>query len=96
MIEVLSLATSAGNDTLIAVARQVDLNDKNEERLLRKEIRFEQRAQSEKATQLEARAAELAAQGKVEKAQRKLEKAAHLRARSAVFAQLREVLAAAL
>lgn len=96
LIEVLSLATSAGNDTLIAVARQVDLNDKNEERLLRKEIRFEQRAQSEKATQLEARAAELAAQGKVEKAQRKLEKAAHLRARSAVFAQLMEVLAAAL
>ena len=77
-----------GNDTLIAVIRQVDFNDKNEERLLRKEIRFEQRAQNGKATQLEARATELAAHGKVKKAQRKLEKAAHLRARSPVFAQL--------
>lgn len=96
MVEVLSLSTASGTDTSIEVVRQLELNDKTEERMFKRQTRFEQLADTERAAQLEARAAELTAEGKLEKAERKLAKAAALRAKAAVFAKLVEVLDASL
>lgn len=89
---------SLGNQSAqtLQVARQTGLNDKNEEKLLRKQARFDARANSQKAAKLEAKAAELIAKGKTEKAQKKLAQAEAARAKAQVFATLALVLKASI
>lgn len=85
-----------GPSAEISVARQLMLSDKNEERLLRKQCRMERRSDTEKAAKLEAKAAELLANGKDAQAQKKLDKASALRARAAVYSSLVDVITASL
>jgi len=93
---VTTLDISLGNQSAqtVQIERQTMLNDKNQEKLLRKQTRFEARANSQKAAQLEAKAAELMAQGKTEKAQKKLNQAEAARAKAQVFSGLSLVLKA--
>ncbi|XOV79426.1 MAG: ExeM/NucH family extracellular endonuclease [Aestuariibacter sp.] len=96
LIDTIEGATSEGASLTVEVIRQIELSDKNEEAVLKRQARFEKRSSVERAIQLEAKAAELMARGKTEQAERKLKKAAELRAKAAVYAQLVEVLAASI
>lgn len=96
LADTLAIALSDNGSTEVEVVRQVALSDKGEEAILKRQSRFEKRSSVERAVQLEAKAAELMAQGKVAQAERKLQKAAELRAKAAVYTQLVAILSASI
>lgn len=91
-----TIAVNGNGERILEVERQLALTDQAEERLLRRQMRFENRTDVERAVRLEARAAELEAAGKVRQAQRRMERAQALRARAEVYGYLVEVLGASL
>jgi len=96
LIDTALMAVGAQTATAIDVERQINLSDKNQERALRRQARFEKRSGDERAIKLETRADELEAKGRTELAAFKREQAAYHRARAAVFAKLAEVMTASL
>ncbi|MCY7296685.1 ExeM/NucH family extracellular endonuclease [Alteromonas sp. a30] len=96
LMETVKAAVSGSGERVLEVARQLALSDDAETFLLRKQMRYENRADSERAARYEARAAEFEARGKTRQAQRFMQKALELRARAQVYGYLAEVLNASL
>ena len=80
----------------IEVMRQASLSDKAETNMQKRQARFEQRRDNDKATKLEAAADKANANGNPAKAQRKREQASQYRAKAMVYKSLADVLAASL
>ncbi|UAA38608.1 ExeM/NucH family extracellular endonuclease [Paraneptunicella aestuarii] len=86
-----------GTDTqVITVVRQLALSERNEEKLLRKQYRFDRKSSTEKAAKLEAKAAALMAKGKTRAAEKLLAQAESFRAKAAVYSILANVISASL
>ncbi len=96
LVASLEITLGYANSGSVAVSRQTELSDISLARLQYKQVYFEAKSSNERAIALEQRAAELMALGQEERAQRKLAKAQTLRARSAVYHVLAQVLSAAL
>lgn len=92
----IDMSLSGSGEQVLMVERQLMLSDQAEERLMRRQMRFENRNDIERAVRFETRAAELEAAGKIRQMERLLERATALRARAAIYSHMVAVLGASL